>query len=218
MHGIFITGTDTNVGKTYIGCLIASGLQQRGIRLIPRKPIETGCKIINGKRHPEDAYALLNASRSQISLEQVCPYRYTTAISPHLAIRQSNDKVQLQDLLNACTMKTKKDDFLLVEGAGGFYSPLCEDALNADLAKALQLPIILVIDNKLGAINQTLLTLSAIEKHQLKVHSIILSCKNTTTQYNELNNAEEISRYTSNKIYQVDYAKKLQNDFYETLI
>ncbi len=217
MQGLFITGTDTNVGKTYIGCLIASGLYQRGVNVLPRKPIETGCKTINGNLHPLDAHALFSASQSKTSLDQVCPYRYTPAISPHLAIRRKNGRILLQNLLNACTNNIKKDDFLLIEGAGGFYSPLCEDALNANLAEALKLPVVLVIDNKLGAINQTLLALSAIEKHQLNVHAIVLSCQNATIQHDELNNAEELSRYTSNKIYQVDYEKKLPDVFYEPL-
>jgi len=219
MKGIFITGSDTHVGKTYIGCNIASKLSQQGIKVLPRKPIETGCKQVNGERLPHDAQLLLDASQANTTLDQVCPYRYAPAVSPHIAVRQSSKSLNLQQLVNACRNKVSNDDFLLVEGAGGFYSPLCKQTLNADLAAALQLPVVLVISDKLGAINQALLTISAIEQRQLDIYAVVLSSsQSSTASYLTLNNAKEIRQLTEHPVYTVGFRESLPDVFFQALL
>ncbi len=209
MKGIFITGTDTNVGKTYIACQIAKQLKQKNINVIPRKPIETGCTLNAGKLLPADANLLLNASGADISLEDVCHFRFSPAISPDLAAKHSGTPISLDQLVNHCTENINDNDFLIVEGAGGIYSPICNNALNADLARELGLPIVLVAQNRLGAVNQVLLAINAIDTHQLKLNSIIL---NTTTppQLNTLiDNAAEIKNFTQHTVFNVSYNQQV---------
>ena len=176
MKGLFITGTDTDVGKTYISCLIAAELTARNIKVIPRKPIESGCLRDGDKLLPRDAVALKSASNYSGSLQHVCPYRFEPAISPQRAAQLSNQRIVLNDLISACRPESDDaDEFLMVEGAGGFYSPLCEDGLNADLAQALKLPVVLVTEDKVGCINQVLLTVEAISARKLKLLGVILN-------------------------------------------
>jgi len=183
MKGIFITGTDTGVGKTYIACAIAHQLQQAGVCVVPRKPIESGCQQTEDDSAliPADALALQQAANYKGSLAQVCPFRFTPAISPKRAAQLAKQALSTLKVEQACTLNLQADDFLLVEGAGGFYSPLCEDGLNADLAVSLQLPVVLVAEDKLGCINHVLLSAQAIEARGLKLLAVIL---NQTQQQN----------------------------------
>lgn len=173
--GFFITGTDTNIGKTFMTCLIAKNLQKRpGLAVFVRKPIASGCiKQSDGYLLSEDAHALYLASQCQEPMEIICPYRFEAVASPAHAIRQSTSGLTLSNLISACQVPNK--GFRLVEGAGGFYSPITPDALNADLAMALQLPIILVVGNQLGCINHCLLSLAAIEQTKLSIAAVIVN-------------------------------------------
>ncbi|TNF37112.1 MAG: dethiobiotin synthase, partial [Gammaproteobacteria bacterium] len=168
MKGIFITGTDTGVGKTHTGVQIVRALAQRQIRVVPRKPVESGCVRDGDNLIPQDAQALKNAAGYQGSLASVCPFRFEPAISPLRAAHLAHQALATVKVTQACLngVDTEKD-FLLVEGAGGFYTPLCEDGLNADLAQALQLPVLLVAEDRLGCINQVLLNVQAIESRKL---------------------------------------------------
>lgn len=174
-NGLFITGTDTGVGKTYIGVLIAKALVEIGIRVVARKPVETGCIFSEGVLIPEDAQALYNASNQSGTLELTCPYRFTTPVSPERAARLEGVKLSLEMLPGACLKGVTETDFLLVEGAGGFYSPLTHDGLNADLAGQLGLPVLLVAANRLGCINHVLLTAESIAKRGLDLRAVILN-------------------------------------------
>ncbi|VAW60784.1 Dethiobiotin synthetase [hydrothermal vent metagenome] len=202
MQGIFITGTDTSIGKTFIACKIASELISRNINVIPRKPVESGCTQTNNKLIPEDAVKLKQAAQSTDTIETICRWRFKQAISPASAAQLNNQHISLDMLTQACTKNINKDHFLLIEGAGGFYSPICENALNADLAKQLNLPLILVAENRVGCINQVLLCLHAIEHYKLKVRAIVLNqlphSGNISNHYNEL------SRHTSIPIFMFD--------------
>lgn len=175
MRGLFITGNDTGAGKTYVSCQLIAELRRRELSVIPRKPVESGCETHDGKLFPADASSLLTASQSSQTLEQVCPFRFTPAISPQLAARHAGKPLQLKQLLEACTRDTSETDFLVVEGAGGFYSPICEGKLNADLAQALGLPVVIVVDDRLGAVNQALLSIAAVKQRQLNIRCVILN-------------------------------------------
>jgi len=206
MKGLFITGTDTNVGKTYIACLIARDLKSRGINVIPRKPVESACNLINGVLYPDDAALLLKASQSTSSLDEVCPYRFSAAISPARAARLTSQKIQLKDLVRTCTLNSankstdSENDFLLTEGAGGFYSPLCEDGLNADLAEQLKLPVLLIANDQLGCINHILLSLQAIASRQLSVSAVILNQNSAQTDNSETNNLEDLEEIIDHRV------------------
>ena len=174
MKTLFITGTDTGVGKTYIGRILVKALIKNGLSCIPRKPIETGCEFENGEFVPEDALMYARATNDTIPLAEICPYRYAPPISPERAVRLANDTVTIKDLMQACKLDSPTD-VLLVEGAGGFYSPLCIDGLNADLAQKLKSDVILIVQDRLGCINQALLSIEAIQRRKLKLLAVVLN-------------------------------------------
>lgn len=189
MHnkGVFITGTDTDVGKTRVATAIASELTLRGLTVIPKKPIESGCLNQDGELIPRDAMALIKATHYRGLLSDVCRYPFEPAISPVRAASLVNKTVTTEQLVAACNQdsgqRDDEKDFMLVEGAGGFYSPLTTDGLNADLAVALQLPVVLVAENKLGVIGQVLLNAEAIDRRGMRLACVILNtCKPDATK------------------------------------
>ena len=173
--GYFITGADTDVGKTYIACQIVTRLSELGMLVETRKPAESGCRPdASGQPVTHDAAALRAAGGGRESIERIAPFRFHAALAPHRAARLEERKIYLQDLIDACD-RDQPGSCLLVEGAGGFYSPLAEDGLNADLASALQLPVFIVVNDRIGAVNQALMTLQAVESRGLPVAAIILN-------------------------------------------
>jgi dethiobiotin synthetase len=174
MHGVFITGTSTDVGKTFIAVEIARQLSQRNITVIPRKPIESGCVKHGDELIPLDATALREAANYQGPLSEVCPYRFEPPISPVRAAHLANKILTTEQLVQICLDGSERG-FLLVEGAGGFYSPLAENGLNADLAMALQLPVLLVADDKLGTLSQVLLNAEAMQMRGLYLAGVVIN-------------------------------------------
>lgn len=173
--GYFITGSDTDVGKTYIACELIRQLQDLGVDVEPRKPAESGCEVdADGVLVTHDADALRRSNRNQASIELIAPYRFRAALAPHRAARLENQQLAIEDLLDAC-QRERADSCLVVEGAGGFYSPLAENGLNADLASMLQLAVIIVVNDRIGAVNQALMTVQAVESRQLRVAAIVLN-------------------------------------------
>ena len=186
--GLFVTGTDTGVGKTYVARALVHALTARGLRVCVRKPVESGWM------DPErsDAQALRRAAGAWEPLERVCPWRFVPAISPALAAQRSGVAYDVRDLFQACTNASA--DFLVVEGAGGFYSPLAPEGLNADLAVALQLPVLVVAADRLGAVNHTLLTLEALHARGLTLAALVFSVPEPAPE--DLANLEELRRLT----------------------
>lgn len=177
MRGIFITGTDTGVGKTTIGIQVAKALRDNGQRVRVRKPVETGCEKLAGSDilQPSDAVRLNAAVGAMDALEAVCPYRYGPPVSPEWAARLANRPLEVGDLHAACLNGVGDEDFLLVEGAGGFYSPIARGALNADLAAGMGMPVLLVVADRLGAVNQSLLAIEAIQMRGLALMGVVLN-------------------------------------------
>jgi len=203
MQGVFITGTSTDVGKTYTGVNIARQLSQQNITVIPRKPIESGCNKENNQLIPLDATALKNAANYTGLLSEVCPYRFEPPISPVRAAHLANKILTTEQLLSICLQGSEKG-FLLVEGAGGFYSPLAENGLNADLAVALQLPVLLIADDSIGVISQVLLNAEAIKMRGLHLIGVVLNSR--STQVNEqMDNAADLREKLSCGIYQLPF-------------
>lgn len=173
MRGLFITGNDTNVGKTQISCAIGAKLTAQGEKVSPRKPIESGCELVNGKLFAKDAEALKRATQTQDSLEAICPFKLPQPSAPAQAALAQGIKLTLQNLVEACQAADNR--FVIVEGAGGWLSPIAKNASNADLALALKLDIALVVEYRLGCINQTLLSVESIMHKNLNVHKIYLN-------------------------------------------
>ena len=205
MRGIFVTGTGTDVGKTFVATLLAKQLTADGIRVIPRKPIESGCQLINTELHPADAIALKSAAGYEGDLSEVCRYRFKPALSPARAAQMADQHISIQQLSLACKQKSN-DGFVIIEGAGGFYSPLAEDGLNADLAVELQLPVLLVSNNELGCINQTLLTVEAISNRNLTIAAVVLNNKEPDKNP-DMNNVEDLREHIDAPIYTIAHSQ-----------
>lgn len=177
LQGFFITGTDTGVGKSEVTAALAAALTVQGKTVYPRKPIESGCLPDHQGEQlfPQDGYQLQQASQSDDSLATITPYRFLDALSPERAAELSGTTITIPQLVEACSAPAKAPSVTLVEGAGGFYSPIAQGALNADLAVALQHPVILVAQARLGVINQVLLARAAIQQQGLSVAAIVLN-------------------------------------------
>jgi dethiobiotin synthetase len=158
-QGIFITGTDTGVGKTFIACALAELLRERGCRIGVMKPAETGCAAADGGLFAHDAARLKQASGSADDLEKICPYRLPDPLAPSIAAERAGVKIDIDHLMRVYGEISAANDITLVEGAGGLMVPLLPSYTYADFARVLKLPVIVVAANKLGAINHLLLTL-----------------------------------------------------------
>ncbi|MBA3023377.1 MAG: dethiobiotin synthase [Gammaproteobacteria bacterium] len=161
----FITGTDTGVGKTLVSCALLRGFAAQGKLVSGFKPVAAGC---DEDEHNEDALALRAASTLQLGYGQVNPYCFPRAIAPHLAARHVGVRIEMRRILTSYDELAGQADEVIVEGAGGFLVPLNEDLTFADLARELDIPVILVVGMRLGCINHALLTMAAIEERQLE--------------------------------------------------
>jgi len=194
MKGVFVTGSNTSVGKTTVAIEIVRHISKtRAVKV--RKPVETNCEISEQKYMPRDAIALSAACQLQEPIDKVCPYCFEIEASAELASAASAEKHTLEDLVFACKCDVE-ESFVLVEGAGGLYSPIAKAALNVDLAIELQLPLLIVIRDELGAISQALLTLEAAKKNKLTVACVVLN----VVKSNVLSNKEALSAYTETPV------------------
>lgn len=209
MNGLFITGTDTDVGKTWVGTNIIRELLAKGVNVIPRKPIESGWPAAVEDYSKTDAYELAKAADSLDNLTSICPNRFAAALSPVRAARMESCKLSLDSIKKQCIKNLGSDDFLYVEGAGGFYSPLVEDGLNADLASSLDLPLVLVANNKLGCMSQILLCCEAIEKRQLTLAAIILNQVEAIGGDTAMNNEEDLKDYLNYPIFSLTHQQSI---------
>jgi len=159
--GLFITGSDTDVGKTYVGALIAAELRRAGYRVGVYKPAASGCRRQRGSLVSDDAATLWEAAGRPGRLDEVCPQRFAAPLAPHLAARAEGKQLDAKRLRTGLDCWRATSDILLVEGAGGLMSPLGEEEYVADLAYDFGFPLVVVTRNALGTINHTLQTLIA---------------------------------------------------------
>jgi dethiobiotin synthetase len=165
-RGVFITGNDTGVGKTFVACEIAKKLVASGMRVGVYKPAASGCEKSEGGLVSADALALWRAAGKPKTMHDVCPQCFAVPLAPNLAAKAEGKTVDAA-LLRAGAQPWLADcDFTIVEGAGGYFSPISDQDLNADLALDLGLPVLLVVANRLGAIHQALATAHAIKTYR----------------------------------------------------
>jgi dethiobiotin synthetase len=157
--GLFITGTDTGVGKTHVACRIAAWLARAGYRVGVYKPAASGCTVQDGHLVADDAVQLWQAAGRPGDLDQVCPQRFLAPLAPPLAARAEGRRIDADLLRSGLEVWKHRSDIVLVEGAGGLMSPLGDEDYVADLAFDCGFPLIVVAPNVLGVINQTLQTL-----------------------------------------------------------
>ena len=166
----FITGTDTNVGKTHVACRLINDYVAQGYKVIGMKPVAAGCELVDGAWVNEDVLKLEAASNVKAPRSLINPYSFNEAIAPHIAAELAGINIEISVIKQAFDALTELADIVIVEGAGGFLVPLNQKESIADLAVALNIPIILVVEMKLGCINHTLLTLEAIQSRNLTLH------------------------------------------------
>lgn len=158
-QGLFITGTDTEVGKTYVATLIVKDLVAAGHRVGVYKPVASDCVADGPHLVSEDAVALWEAAGRPLNLEAVCPQRFQAPLAPHLAARHEGREIDSQLMREGLSRWADECDIIVVEGAGGLMSPINDDEYFADLAYDFHYPVLVVAPNFIGVINQTLQTL-----------------------------------------------------------
>jgi len=165
--GLFVTGTDTAVGKTVIARLIVRSLVASGDRVAVMKPVAAGSIMTAAGARNEDALGLIADSNVDLPYESVNPYCLTAPVSPHLAARDSGLTIELPRIGERFRALAAAADYVIVEGAGGWFAPLNEAEFVADLAAALNLPVLLVVGLRLGCLNHALLSAAAIRQRGL---------------------------------------------------
>jgi dethiobiotin synthetase len=173
--GIFVTGTDTGVGKTFVAASLAAYLRDLGYRVGVMKPAETGCEERDGKLIPQDAIRLKEASGCAEPIEIICPYPLPEPLAPSIAAERVGVRIDIERMLAVYDEISGKHEITLVEGAGGLMVPLLSSYTYADFARVLKLPTIVVAANKLGAINHLLLTLEHASCKGLSVLGYVLN-------------------------------------------
>jgi dethiobiotin synthetase len=191
VSGLFITGTDTGVGKTFVACALAVALRRAGRRVAVMKPVETGVD-----RDPDDALRLRAAAGDPAPLEDICPYRLRAPLAPAVAARRESVVLDLERILALARRRATEADVFLVEGAGGLLVPLDARTTFAELALGLDLPLLIVAANRLGAINHCALTARAAVAAGLAVRGFVLSQANAAPDASTTENAEMIGALT----------------------
>jgi len=174
MPGIFITGTDTGVGKTIVSAGLALALRGRGMRVGVMKPVATGCLGDNGRLVSLDAVYLFEAAENEYA-PLTSPVRFHNPVAPSIASIYEQKEVDLGAIRNAHRELQKYYDYLIIEGIGGLLVPIKKNFLVANLVREMELPIVIVSHVSLGAINHTLLTVDAALMRGFLIKGIIFN-------------------------------------------
>jgi dethiobiotin synthetase len=164
MKGVFVTGTDTGVGKTKVSLGIMEYLRERGLRVTGMKPVASGCYRKEHSLRNQDAVLLRAHSSINVDYSMVNPYAFEAAVSPHIAARRQGDEIRLKKVVDCFRVLQGLAEFVLVEGVGGWQVPLNSNDRLSDMAGVLGLPVVLVVGLRLGCLNHAFLTSSAIER------------------------------------------------------
>lgn len=167
VRACFVTGTDTEVGKTRISAALLHWATAHGWRSAALKPVAAGTELIDGERANDDVRTLRAAASVPLTDAEICPFQYDEACAPHIAAQLAGRPIEPAGILHAATQLAQQADVLVVEGVGGFRVPLAPGFDSADLAQTLGLPVVLVVGLRLGCINHALLTAEAISARGL---------------------------------------------------
>jgi dethiobiotin synthetase len=196
-RGIFITGTDTGVGKTFFAAALAAYWRALGYRIGVMKPAETGCEEKDGALNAADALRLKEASGSAEPIEKICPYRFREPLAPSIAAERAGTTIDVDHLLKVYDEISAAHDITLVEGAGGLMVPLLPSYTYADFARVAKLPIVVVAANKLGAVNHLVLTLEHASCKGLRILGYVLNCISDEASLAAESNREVLASLTA---------------------
>jgi dethiobiotin synthetase len=162
-RGFFITGTDTEIGKTLVSTLLIRALAAGGNKVVGMKPVASGASESDGQLQNEDALALMACSNVTAPYEQINPYCFVPPVAPHIAAAQAGIVIEMNTITGNYSALAQRADVVVVEGVGGWRVPLGQSFAVSDLARALDLPVIMVVGIRLGCINHALLTTESIQ-------------------------------------------------------
>lgn len=177
LKSFFITGTDTEVGKTYVTVALLNAIRKQGLRTLALKPIAAGCELQENEWVNDDALQLSHAMTEHLPYQQLNPVALKSAIAPHLAAQQEGRRLsaeRLAGMIRGALMTPA--DVALIEGAGGWLVPLNERETLADLVRKLEIPVILVVGIRLGCLNHALLTVQSIAACGLPLAGWVANC------------------------------------------
>ena len=217
---LFFAGTDTDVGKTYVASLAAEVFRQQGREVGVYKPVASGCRTVEGELVADDAVSLWNAAGQPRTLADVCPQRFREPLAPPEAARMENKRVDAELLRTGYDCWSDDFDVVIVEGAGGLFSPLADDLLNIDLVTQLSPRVVIVAANRLGVIHQTLCVCEAAAHRGIQPVGIVLCDPTGNADASSNTNANQISRYCSIPLLGcVPYAAKVHDvEFLQALL
>lgn len=195
IRGLFVTGTDTDVGKTIVTGALAAALRAEDLNVGIWKPVQSGALLGSGET---DAERLLQYSGIHERAEDVASFTFQAPLTPMLAAKQDGVTITLQEIIAAGQPLIHRYESILIEGAGGVAVPLTEDSLVVDLISELRIPALIVARSGLGTINHTLLTVTYLQQHGVPIVGFILNDDDSKEMYNDSSaatNAELIERY-----------------------
>ena len=198
---LFITGTNTEVGKTFVTCEMLKHLVKSKKSTAAFKPIETGCTKNNKILQPNDSKLFYKVLGKTLSIDLINPYRFIPPISPNRAIRLAKENITLNDYCDKLNL-LNTHDYILIEGAGGICSPLSCDGLNIDFAKKVKMDSILIARDEIGVINNVILSINTFIKYKLNLKAIVLNRINTK-QPRGMDNVKELRSFTNIPIIQI---------------
>lgn len=184
---LFVTGTDTEIGKTLVSCALLRGFTQAGLRAAAMKPIAAGAIERDGNWHNEDADALDAAASVVLPPALRTPFLLKAPAAPHIVAAHEGVALDIAPIVEAHAEAMRQADVVVVEGVGGFRVPLTDSLDTADLAVALGLPVVLVVGMRLGCISHALLTAEAIAARGLRLAGWVANCVDPTMHYAEEN-------------------------------
>ena len=196
MRGLFVTGTDTGVGKTEVAAALVAGWRARGLDVGVMKPAQSG--VEDGE--PTDADRLREAAGGGDPVALVCPYSLRAPLAPAVAARLEGVQISLPHLLACAAELSRRHQALVVEGAGGILVPLTDSHSYADLAVGLGMPVLVVARAGLGTVNHAALTCEALRARGLAVAGVVLNRARAGTDPSEPHNAGEIERLTGVRV------------------
>jgi dethiobiotin synthetase len=189
----FVTGTDTEIGKTLISSALLHALGRQGVRVAGMKPVAAGAELRDGVWHNEDVDALAAAAPLQLPQALTTPYLLRTPAAPHIAAALEDIKIDLAHILACFGLVRQQAQAVVVEGVGGFRVPLNDDFDTADLAQQMALPVVLVVGLRLGCISQALLAAEAIAARGLTLAGWVANTLDPAMPY-MVGNIEAIAR------------------------